>query len=328
MSVRAALAGLAIAASAALASAQAPPNAWWTGFIGAGKAVDIGGGRSLFLYCEGSGGPTVVLDSGLGDNASGWRTVQDKIAATTRVCAYDRAGLGRSSPGPFPRDTKAEVDDLERLLKAAKVPGPYVLVGHSMGSFNMRLFAYRHTKQVAGMVLVDPSADNQMTVLRVAAPSTVKQQDAANARTRACAAPDATPDVLKKCAPPPPFDLPDALKGTGVGVPGPSYFATVVSEGDAFEKFDSQETVAAKRSLGAIPLIVLTGADTTKTPGAPPQEVEAAAKAWSHLHDDIATLSTRGVNRQVEGSGHYIQMQKPQVVIDAVAEVVAAARAR
>ena len=321
-------AALAAWTAAGTASAQATPNPWWTGFEGAGKAVPVGKGRSLYLYCEGAGGPVVVLDSGLGDAASSWRKVQDQIAAKTRVCAYDRAGYGRSDPGPFPRDTKAEADDLEWMLKAAHVPGPYVLVGHSMGSFNVRLFAFRHPKDVAGMVLVDPSADDQMPALAAAAPTTFKLQAAQIAHMRACAAPDATPEILKGCGQPPPFDLPPELAGRGIGVANHAWFAAIASESDAFSGLDSKETTGAKRSLGAMPLIVLTAADTSRTPGAPPAEVEAAGKVWSRLHDGIAALSTRGVNRQVEGSGHYIQMQKPQVVIDAVAEVVDAVRAR
>jgi pimeloyl-ACP methyl ester carboxylesterase len=323
------------AAAAALlalapALAHADPNPWWTGFIGQGKLVPLANGRALYLYCEGAGGPVALMDSGLGDDASSWRQVQDQIAAKakTRVCSYDRAGYGRSTGAAGPRDTRAEAADIAEMLKVAKVASPYVLVAHSMGSFNVRLFAYQHPKQVAGIVLVDPSADNQMAVLAASAPSSLAMQEAQNAHTHACAAPDAAPAMLKTCAAPPPFDLPPELAGKGIGVPPPGYFAAQAAELDAFAAVDSKQTVAAKRPLGAIPLIVLTASDTTKAPGLPQAEIDAGAKAWSHLHDDIATLSTKGVNRLVEGSGHYIQKQKPQVVIDAVAEVVAAARAR
>lgn len=310
--------------------AHADPNPWWTGFIGAGKLVPLADGRALYLYCEGAGGPVVLMDSGLGDDASSWRQVQDQIAAKakTRVCVYDRAGYGRSTGVAGPRDTHTEAADMAELLKTAKLPGPYVLVGHSMGSFNVRLFAYQHPKDVAGIVLVDPSADNQMAVIAANAPSTMKMQEAQNAHTHACAAPDASPALLKSCAGPPPMDLPPELAGKGIGVTPGGYYAAVAAELDAFVAIDSKETVAARRKLGAMPLIVLTASDTTKAPGVPQPEAEAGAKAWSHLHDEIAALSTKGVNRLVEGSGHYIQKQKPQVVIDAVAEVVAAARAR
>ncbi|HLZ75031.1 alpha/beta hydrolase [Phenylobacterium sp.] len=319
---------LALALAAPMA-AHADPNPWWSGFIGQGKLVPLGDGRALYLYCEGAGAPVVVMDSGLGDDASSWRQVQDQIAAKakTRVCAYDRAGYGRSTGPAGPRDTKTEAADIAQMLQAAKLPGPYVLVGHSMASFNLRLFAYQHPKEVAGIVLVDPSADNQMAVIAANSPSTLKMQEAQNAHTHACAAPDASPAMLKSCAGPPPADLPPELSGKGVGIPPAGYYAAQAAELDAFATIDSKQTVAAKRKLGAMPLIVLTASDTTKAPGLPQAEIDAGAKAWSRLHDEIAALSTKGVNRLVEGSGHYIQKQKPQVVIDAVAEVVAAARA-
>jgi pimeloyl-ACP methyl ester carboxylesterase len=196
-----------------------------------------------------------------------------------------------------------------------------------MGSFNVRLFAYQHLKDVAALVLVDPSADNQMPALSAAAPSTLKAQEASNAHNRKCAVPDPTPEIAKTCAQPPPYDLPPELAAKGVGQQGLGVYATIAAEMDAFTDLDSKETVAAKRSLGAMPLIVLTAADTTKAPGAPPEEIAAASKVWSGLHDDIATLSTKGVNRTVAGSGHYIQFQKSQVVIDAVGEVIDAVRA-
>jgi pimeloyl-ACP methyl ester carboxylesterase len=302
------------------------PNPWWARYAADGQAVKLAGGRTLHLYCEGQGAPVVILDSGLGDGASSWRRVQDQIAARTRVCSYDRAGYGMSPPGPLPRDTKAEAGDLWALLKAAHLPGPYLLVAHSMGSFNVRMFAYQHPKDVAAMVLVDPSADNQMPAIAAAAPSTLKAQEAANAHNRTCAAPKPTPEIAKSCAQPPPYDLPPELAAKGVGQPGLGVYAAIAAEMDAFTDLDSKETVAARRSLGAIPLIVLTAADTTKAPGASPDESANAAKVWSAMHDDIAALSAKGVNRTVVGSGHYIQFQKPQIVIDAVGEAVDAVR--
>jgi pimeloyl-ACP methyl ester carboxylesterase len=93
----------------------------------------------------------VILDSGISAWAVPWRFVQDDIARTTRVCAYDRAGSGASSPGPLPRDTRAAVADLEALLMAAAIKGPYVMVGHSMGGYDIRLFADRRPVDVAGI---------------------------------------------------------------------------------------------------------------------------------------------------------------------------------
>ena len=118
--------------------------------------IDVGGYR-LFLRCEGEGAPAVVLDAGLGDCTSNgaWQSVESRVAAFTRVCSYDRAGLGRSDPGPAPRTGGRIVEELRALLNAAGIAPPYVLVGHSFGGATMRLFAAHHPGEVAGLVLVD-----------------------------------------------------------------------------------------------------------------------------------------------------------------------------
>jgi pimeloyl-ACP methyl ester carboxylesterase len=125
-----------------------------------GRLVDIGG-RRLRIVCEGprSDKPLVMLESGLFGFAADWHEVQAALAARgVRSCAYDRAGLGFSDPGPSPRDGLAIVGDLEVLLKKAGEPGPYVVVGHSMAGLHTRLFTLRNPDKVVGLVLVDASA--------------------------------------------------------------------------------------------------------------------------------------------------------------------------
>jgi pimeloyl-ACP methyl ester carboxylesterase len=122
-----------------------------------GEMVDIGG-RRLHLICEGpkSASPTVLLEAGAFGFSADMAVIQDKLAAQgLRACAYDRAGLGLSDPGPAPRDGLAVVGDLEKLLAAAHEPGPYILVGHSMAGLYLRLFAGRNPDKVAGLVLID-----------------------------------------------------------------------------------------------------------------------------------------------------------------------------
>jgi pimeloyl-ACP methyl ester carboxylesterase len=120
-----------------------------------GKLVSVGGGRSLYLQCTGSAGPTVVLEAGFGGNTLNWRDVQPQLGRTTRTCAYDRAGLGNSPPVPGVHDAQDEINDLQRLLGAAHIVPPYVLVGHSYGGILARLFASQHPDEAAGVVLVD-----------------------------------------------------------------------------------------------------------------------------------------------------------------------------
>jgi pimeloyl-ACP methyl ester carboxylesterase len=122
-----------------------------------GEMIDIGG-RRLRIVCDGpkSASPTVILEAGSFGLAADWAEVQKRLTVQgVRSCAYDRAGMGFSDPGPQPRDGVAIVSDLEKLLKAADVPGPYVLVGHSMAGLHVRLFAVRNPQPVAGLVLVD-----------------------------------------------------------------------------------------------------------------------------------------------------------------------------
>jgi pimeloyl-ACP methyl ester carboxylesterase len=118
-----------------------------------GRQVDIGS-RSLYLDCRGSGSPTVVLEAGMGGGAAGWGSVLPSIAERTRVCAYDRAGLGRSEPRG--RHSAADVAmDLKALLDAAGERPPFLVVGHSLGGVYGRIFADRQQDDVVGIVLVD-----------------------------------------------------------------------------------------------------------------------------------------------------------------------------
>jgi pimeloyl-ACP methyl ester carboxylesterase len=126
-----------------------------------GELVDIGGGRHIRVLCQGppSAKPLVVLESGIFAGAASWNAVQDDLAAQgLRSCAYDRAGVGYSDPGPSPRDAKAIEGDLEAWLRAKGETGPFVLAAHSMGGLEIRMFAERHPDQVAGLVMVDTTS--------------------------------------------------------------------------------------------------------------------------------------------------------------------------
>jgi pimeloyl-ACP methyl ester carboxylesterase len=122
-----------------------------------GQLVDVGGYR-LHINCTGSGSPTVVIESGWGDSSAGWAWVQPEVAKTTRVCTYDRAGMGWSESSPEPRMAREFAKELQTLLEKANEPGPYVLVGHSMGGFTILVYAHDYPDEVSGLVLVDSQA--------------------------------------------------------------------------------------------------------------------------------------------------------------------------
>jgi pimeloyl-ACP methyl ester carboxylesterase len=134
--------------------------------VDGGQLVDVGG-HSLYLDCAGSGSPTVILEAGFGGSSIDWRDVQPQLAGTTRTCGYDRAGLGSSVAVPGVRDAADEERDLQQLLFSARIPPPYVLVGHSYGGLLTRLYAHDHPRDVGGVVLVDAMGRN-MTARQLA----------------------------------------------------------------------------------------------------------------------------------------------------------------
>ena len=205
------------------ASAQTPvPNPWWDGYFTGSTRIALPDGRRINLYCQGKGAPTVVLDAGLGEGAWTWRTVQGRIAATTRVCAYDRAGYGLSDPGPEPRDLRALTRDLEAVLTAARIPGPYVLVGHSAAGLTTRLYAYRHPERVAGLVLIDPSTEGQAARLAAAAPGMMKAQMLMAGAGKPCARSPRPAAIERLCARAP-GDLPQARTDRWTQMQGPGH---------------------------------------------------------------------------------------------------------
>jgi len=275
------------------------------------QSIDVGG-RRLHLNCMGDGRPTVILTAGMGESGENWRSIQPRLAKTTRVCAWDRAGLGSSDPSPDPQDVSHTTADLQRLLKAAHVIGPYVLVGHSIGSFESLLLAYREPNSVVAMVLVDPSSPFQNRRFAAVSPAFAKfNYGRLKERTT----------LLRECA--------SALRSGKPRAEGCSNWASAEAIASMTENWDasSAQLTKAKRSLGDIPLIVLTAGKRAPLPGDLDRESPKVAAEWSRMHDELAAFSTRGENRQVPAAGHYIHIDQPDVVIHAIEEAVAAARA-
>ena len=119
------------------------------------QTIDIGS-HALHVRAQGEGSPAVVIDVGIAARLEEWQPLQARLAEQTQVILYDRAGYGGSEAGPLPRDSRREMDELKNLLEAAAIPGPYVLVGHSLGALNLQVFAARYPEDVAALVLLDP----------------------------------------------------------------------------------------------------------------------------------------------------------------------------
>lgn len=292
------------------------------------KLVALPDGRRMNLYCLGDRGPTVILDAGLGGSTFSWAEVQPRLASRFRACSFDRAGMGFSDPGPMPRDARHRVEDLHALLKAARLPGPYILVGHSLGGIDVRLYAALHPKDMAGMVLVDPSVEHQDE--RMAAAFGVKVGDQ-NAGRRACLAAataglkPGTPEYANCAGHFPeswPASLREALTRQRLS---PDLHRTEVSEFESLIGPDTEALEAAPHDLGALPLVVLTGENTYRL-GVPAAYAEPLSRLWTSMHDEIARQSSRGVNRVVRGAGHLIQVENPVAVVTAIDEVAAQAK--
>lgn len=296
------------------------------------QRIDIGigngKGHHLNLYCIGSGTPTVLFESGLADWGFSWSLVQAQIATLTRACVYDRAGLGYSDAAYRASTSSNMVDDLHHLLHAAHLAPPYLLVGHSLGGLNVRLYADRFRDEIAGMVLVDPTHEdgirridaqqNNRETRRYAAE--IVHAKACLHRSRAKKVDAQSAERFRRdCIEPDDPHYGAQLNAARVQVARlQSYQQAQLSEITNYANGNSfAELRAARRWYGALPLMVLTASRT----------VEAIGPEWLRLHQELAWLSRFGVQSTVADSDHYIQLDQPQAVITAVTNVLKQARA-
>ncbi len=279
-----------------------------------GKLVDVGSYR-MHILCRGEGSPTVVLDSAFGGFASDWSLVQPEIAKFTGVCAYDRSGYAWSEPNPKEtvRTSRQLVHELHTLLEKESISGPYVLVGHSFGGLNVRVFADQYPDEVVGMVLLDPAHEDAEARLNVSNESIVSRLNfQANLLrigvVRKWLAPRMMVSMIPEYK-----NLPPEVWAMEVAVSLNSENLRTAAR-EAASATESMAQVRATHGLGDIPLIVMTSM--------------AIPSSWMGLAKEMAGLSTQGRHVVVEGTGHYIQLGRPDAVIDAVRQVVEAARRR
>jgi pimeloyl-ACP methyl ester carboxylesterase len=276
-------------------------------FTPPGQMVDVGGHR-LHINCVGTGSPTVVIDAGWGDWAATWSSrVQPDAAASTRVCTYDRAGYGFSEAGPLPRTADRIARELHTLLERADVPGPYVIVGHSLGGAHARVFAHEYPAEVAGVVLIDSMNP------RAAAPSTASAAPAADESSRGdwLITLPARVGALRALAGPLGLkaDLaPGVADAYAASWVTPRHWQVwIVDEGRGMPVSLAQ--ARAITSLGATPLIVLSrGRDQDAT----------------HVEEQAALLELSSNSRQMvaDRSGHNVQVDQPAAAVDAIVRMV------
>jgi pimeloyl-ACP methyl ester carboxylesterase len=290
-----------------------------------GELVDVNG-HLMHIDCIGEGGPTVVLESGLGTMSADWANVQPEVAQATRVCSYDRAGTGWSEPGPTPRDPKQISMELHTLLGKAGIDGPYVLVGQSFGGLYVRMHADLYPKEVAGMVLVDASHPDMWTRMPPEVATTLKppawKVGAMTFLTRlgvfrltggdmaACGLP------AQQCK-----EEQAYLRSTRYRI---TWGQEMLVPGR-----DAQ--VRAARSMGNEPLVVVSAGDHGRdlAAGVSPAALNRFERTWRNLQSELAALSTDSTHIVVEGAGHstlQTDRRDARVTSEAIKEVVQAAR--
>ena len=303
-----------------------------------GKLVSVGNHR-LHIRCDGGGAPSVIFDAALGGSSLSWSLVHPAVARVTRACSYDRAGFGWSDAGPLPRTAGRIADELHALLRAAAVPPPYVLVGHSYGGLVMRSYAARHPNDIAGLVLIEPAVPEEWT-------NPTEQQRALIARGVRLCRYGATAarrglaqlvSVLVRFGAlstarllvglvsrgglrredegilAPIWKLPPEVRGVLREMwTQPKFFEALGSQIDTVCESAAAVVSAGPADYDDLPLTVLSSSRSGE------RRLEADAA--------LARRSTRGRHILADESGHWIPLDAPHVVVDAVTTMIAEIR--
>lgn len=239
----------------------------------------------LRMRVQGSGSPAVIFESGLGDSSESWDPVISRVAALTRVVAYDRAGLGESPPASAPRSARQIAHELHQALGKAGIPPPYVLVGHSAGGFYVRVFASLYPEEVSALVLVDPSHEDFFR--KVAAVQSPSEREELT-RQMASYAAEASPGRKAEW---------DRLESVG------------------------EEARAAALPAG-LPVILLTGMKLDaerRNPSVQALWLDLHRDLFRQWGSVQAGVARHIVTRK---SGHYIHHDEPELVVEAVRQAV------
>jgi pimeloyl-ACP methyl ester carboxylesterase len=266
------------------------------------QMISVGSHR-LQVHMEGKGTPAVVIDAGLADQLGKMRPLQERIARVTRVITYNRAGYGKSEPGPLPRHSGREAEELKALLEKVSVPGPYVLVGHSLGALNMQVFASRYPNTVAGMILLDPPplsfilGQEYRDLGLMAGQMTAEWQAIADSAAQSVDAREKEKSAL---------------------------FRMIASEHR--EMFgETARLVAAVSTFGDMPLVVLAAGKPNPAFG---EVAEKFQRYWIDQSRALSEKSAHGKFILVEGASHFIYLDAPELVAESILSVVYESRSK
>ncbi len=281
-----------------------------------GELIDIGGYK-MHLYTTGSGGPAVVLDPGLGCNALGWQLVQPEIAKFTKVVSFDRPGHGWSDESPLERTSQNIVTELHTALHKANIPGPYILVGHSFGGLNARLFASLYPNEVLGVVLVDSAHENM--VEKIPMPQinhTLMMLASRLGIIRLCTH---LPTYRKSVA-----VFPEQVQSQLLSQQRTTKFMRTVLQESSHIKTSCNQLKATGGHLGDKPLTIITAVKqiSEKGSGMTREQIDAVYIPFQALQKDLLTKSSRSKQVFAEESDHMITHNQPQIIVEAVKEMI------
>ena len=267
-----------------------------------GSLVELNG-RKVHVLCAGEGSPTVILEAGLPGGSLTWMSVFSEIAELTRVCAYDRPGYGWSQPTTSPRTAETIVQELRVLLQSTDTQPPYILVGHSFGGLLMQLYATRFPNEFTGMVLVDSSHPDQ-------AHRTLDLQEI-----------DTISFAMKTLGP---IGIVRLLFPVPAG--NPESRDVSVREQERELLMTSRTLRTATREMSGLRESLRQVTDSTVDLGSKPlvvlSEGRRRAESWQALQEDLSRMSTNSEWQVVDGAGHFVQHDQPDVVVDAVRRVI------
>ena len=271
-----------------------------------GKLVDVNG-RNMHINCIGNKSPTIILDSGTGGFSLEWEYIQHSLSQYVRVCAYDRAGYGWSDMGPLPRTTKRIAHELHTLLQNAGIHGPYIIVGHSFGGFTAQYFARYFEDEIAGIVLVDSSHEEQVYRLPENGKDVVRRsvhQDRSNTMTKS---------VLHEHFPEEEAAIAQQLM---------QRWSALLTWREEMANYALSSRELRDIHYGPIleiPIVVLTRGKRV-WPDTP--YGDAMEAAWTELQNELNYMSGNSTQIIAENSGHVIHLDEPKLVVDAIHDVL------
>ena len=271
-----------------------------------GQLIDVNG-RNMHINCIGNKSPSIILDSGVGGFSLEWRSIQQSLSQYARVCAYDRAGYGWSDMGLLPRTTKRITHELHALLQNAGIHGPYIIVGHSFGGFTAQYFARYFDDEIAGIVLIDSSHEEQVYRLPENGKDVVRRslhQDRSNMITK---------PVLHEHFPPEEAAAAQQLMKRW------SSLLTWREEMANYALSSRELRDVYHNPILEIPIVVLSRGKRV-WPDTP--YGDAMEAAWKDLQNELNYMSDNSTHIIAENSGHVIHLDEPKLVVDAIHDVL------